>query len=107
RIEFSDAFIGRVGVVDVVVGELSPLYLPRGRYAGPLVRRHVERCGLVRVLAIAQRLDQFSAKSAEIRRVGLVLRGKPVRDRGIIGGGAGIGLGGKAAAQDQRRRALV
>ena len=29
-IEFGDAFIGRVGVVDVVVGELLALHLPRG-----------------------------------------------------------------------------
>ena len=61
----------------------------------------------MRVLAIAQRLDQPAAKGAEIRRVGLELQRKPVRDRGVIGGGAGIGLGGEAAAQRQRGRALV
>ena len=30
RIELGDAFVGRVGVVDVVVGELLALHLPRG-----------------------------------------------------------------------------
>ena len=33
-IELGDAFIGRVGVVDVVVGELLALDLPRGGDAG-------------------------------------------------------------------------
>ena len=65
--------IGGVGVVDVVVGQLLALQLPRGGDAGPLVGRAIERRVLVRVLAIAQRLDQPAAEGAEIRRVGFQL----------------------------------
>ena len=61
----------------------------------------------MRVLAVAQRLDQFAAKGAEIRRVVLELKREPVRDRGVIGGGAGIGLCRETAAQRERCRALV
>ena len=61
----------------------------------------------MRVLAVAQRLDQPAAEGAEIRRVVLELSRKPVRDRRIIGGGARIGFCGEAAAQRERGRALV
>ena len=44
--EFRDALEGRVGVVEVVVGQFLALHLPRGGDAGPLVG-DVERCGLV------------------------------------------------------------
>ena len=36
RIEFGDAFVGRIGVVDVVVGQFLALQLPRGGDARPL-----------------------------------------------------------------------
>ena len=42
RIELGDAFVGGVGVVDVVVGELLALQLPRGGDAGALLGRAVE-----------------------------------------------------------------
>ena len=74
RIELGDAFIGRIGVVDVVVGQFLALQLPRGGDAGALVGRRIERGLLVRVLAVAQRLDQPAAERAEIRRVVLELR---------------------------------
>ena len=51
-IELGGAFVGRVGVVDVVVGELLALHLARGGDAGTLIGRAVERGLLVRVLAI-------------------------------------------------------
>src|SRR5258707_9518181 len=47
-VELGDAFIGRVGVVDVVVGELLALHLPRGGDARTQVRRTIERRALVR-----------------------------------------------------------
>ena len=94
RVELADAFIGRVGVVDIVVGQFFALQLPRGGDAGPLVGRAIESGGLMRVLAIAQRLDQPAAERAEIRRVVLEFSREPVRDRSVIGGGARIGLGG-------------
>ena len=57
RIKFADALIGGIGIVDVVVGQLLALQLPRGGDAGPLVGRTIERGRLVRVLAITQGLD--------------------------------------------------
>ena len=68
RIELGDAFVGRVGVVDVVVGELLALRLPRGGDAEAHVRRAIERRRLVRVLAVAQFLDQPAAEGAIVRR---------------------------------------
>ena len=68
-IELGDAFVGRVGVVDVVVGELLALHLPRGGDAGPLLGRAIERRALVRVLAVAQRLGELAAEGAERRRI--------------------------------------
>ena len=61
----------------------------------------------MRVLAVAQRLDQASAEGTEVRRVVLEFAREPVRDRRIIGGGARISLGGEPAAQRKRGRALV
>src|SRR5882762_3964996 len=107
RIEFGDAFIGRVSIVDVVVRQLLALQLPRRGDAWAFVRRAIERGLLMRVFAVAQRLNQPPAESAEIRRVGLELTSKPVRDRGVIGGRAGIGLCRQASAQRQRCRALI
>ena len=63
RIELGDAFIGRVGVVDVVVGELLALHLPRGGDTCAHIRRAIECRRLVRVLAIAQRLGQPAAEA--------------------------------------------
>ena len=107
RIELGDAFVGRVGVVDVVVGELLALHLPRGGDAGAHVRRTIERRALVRVLAVAQRLGEPAAEGAERRRRIVELLGEPVGDRRVIARGAGIGLGGELLAQRQRRRAAV
>src|SRR5213079_84935 len=73
RVEFGDAFIGRIGVVDVIVGQFAALHLPRRGDARALVGRPIEYGRLVRVFAVAQRLDQPSAKSAIIRCVGLEL----------------------------------
>ena len=39
RIEFSDKFEGRVGVADIVVGELLALHLPRRRDPVAMLRR--------------------------------------------------------------------
>ena len=98
-IELGDAFVSRVGVVDVVVGQLLTLHLPRRADAEARARRPVERGALVRVLAVAQRLDQFAAKGAVIGRVIMQRVGKPVGDRCVIGGRARIGLGGERLAQ--------
>ena len=107
RIELGDAFIGRVGVVDVVVGELLALHLPRGGDAEALAGRAIERRALVRVLAIAQRLDQLAAEGAVVGRAVVQRVGEPVGDRRVIGGGARIGLGGELLAQRERGHAGV
>jgi len=97
-VKLANALIGSVGVVDVVVGEFAALQLPRGGDARAFVGRPIERRSLMRILAIAQRLDQPPAEGAEIRCVVLELKRKPVRDRSVVSGGAGIGFCGQAAA---------
>ena len=106
-IKLGDAFISGVGVVDVVVGELLALRLARGRDAVAWFTGAVEGGGLMRVLAVAQRLREPAADGA-IGRCGIgERRGEPVGDRGVISGGAAIGLGGEALAQRERSRAVV
>ena len=107
RIEFGDAFVSRVGVVDVVVGELLALGLPRGRDAETGVRRAIERRRLVRVLAVAQFLDQPAAEGAIVRRDVGKRVGEPIRNRRVIGRSARIGLGGEPEAERKRCRASV
>ena len=107
RIEFGDAFVSGVGVVDVVVGELLALGLARGGDAEAHDRRAIERGRLVRVLAVAQWLDQPAAEGAIVRR-GVVKRlREPVADGGIVGCGAGKGLGGEFLAQRKRGHAVM
>ncbi len=55
----------RVGVVDVVVGELLALQLPHGGDAGAAAAVVVEARGLMRVLAVAHRLREAAADGAE------------------------------------------
>src|SRR4029453_18692634 len=64
RIEFRYAFIGGIGVVNIVVGELLSLQLSGGRDAIALSRRAVKRRALMRVLAITQSLRQPTPKGA-------------------------------------------
>ena len=107
RIELGDAFVGRVGIVDVVVGELLALHLARGGDAETDVRRAIERRRLVRVLAVAQWLDQPAAERAIAGRDVVDLLGEPIGDRRIVGRRARKSLGGELAAQLQRRHAAV
>ncbi len=97
-IELGDALIGRVGVVDVVVGELLALQLARAGDAEAPIHSRIERRLLVRVLAISQFFHELAAEGAPGWRALASLMRQPVGDRGVIGGGAGIGLGGEAAA---------
>ncbi len=106
-VKFGNAFIRRVGVVDVVVGEFLALQLPRRGDAEALTRRAIEGRALVRVLAVAQRLDELAAESAVVGRIVIQRIGKPVGDRRIVGGGARIGLGRKFLPQLQRCHAGV
>ena len=107
RIELGDAFIGCVGVVDIVVGKLLSLRLPGRRDAGALLGRAVEGGPLVRVFAVAHRLRQNPAEGPIGRRLFADLGRKPIRDRGVVGRRAGIGLLRQSAPQGQRQRAAV
>ena len=71
RIEFGDAFVGGVGVVDVVVGELLALHLPGGGDAGALLGRAVE----------ARPPDAGSRRSASTRRARRRARGRAASAR--------------------------
>ena len=105
--ELGDAFVGRVGVVDVVVGELLALDHARGGDARPPAAVGVERRLLVRVLAVAQHLHALGRERQPLGEGLALLLGEPGGDGGVIGRRAGIGLGGEFAAQRQRGRALV
>ncbi len=107
RIELGDAFIGRVGIVDIVVGQLLALHLTRGGDAEAHVGCPIERRRLMRVLAVAQFLDQPAAESAVVGRNIVELFGEPVGDRRVVGRGAGESLGGKLSPQRERRHAVV
>ncbi len=64
RIEFRDAFEGRIGIIDVVVRELLALNLARRCDARPLLAGEIEARGLMRVFAVAHRLGELSAEGA-------------------------------------------
>ena len=70
-VELGDAFVGRVGVVDVVVGELLALELPRGGDAGA----HARACGRRRPPGAGSR------RSAAPRRAGRRTRDRPAPAR--------------------------
>src|SRR5260370_63291 len=44
-------------------------YVHRGAVARALVGRRLERCVVMRIIAVAQRLDQAAAEGAEFRRL--------------------------------------
>ena len=64
RVEFGDAFIGRVGVVDVVVGQLLALQLARGGDA----RRACRACGRRRPAGAGSRRSAASGSAGRRRR---------------------------------------
>ncbi len=98
-LELGHQLIGGVGVGDVVVAQLLALDLGGVGHARTFLAGAVEGAGLMRVLAIAQRLGQRTGDRFA-RRGGVVqLAGEPGRDGGVIGGGAGEGAGGQLLAQ--------
>ena len=54
RVKLGDAFVCRVGIVDVVVRERFALNLPRGGDARPLFARAIERRRLMWIFAVSQ-----------------------------------------------------
>ena len=105
--ELGHAFVGGVGVVDVVVGELLALDLARRGDARPLAAVGIEGRLLMRVLAVAQGLHALGRDRQPLGEGLALLRGEPGGDRRIVRRRARIGLGGELAAQRQRGRALV
>ncbi len=109
--ELGNEFVGRVGVVDVVVGKFLTLHLFGGGNAIAFFAGDVESGFLMRVLAVAQRLAQLSAQCAAPGRSLVAFlgefAGEPAGDFGIVGRGAGIGDLGELAAQRQRGGAIV
>ena len=91
-VELGHAFIGRVGVVDVVVRQLLSLHLPRRCDTEALAWAAIERRTLMRVLAITQGLDQFAAEGPVAGRIVAQRVGKPIRDRGVVSRRARVGL---------------
>ena len=106
-IELGDQLVGRVGVVEIVVGELLALHLHGGGDAEALLARAVERGRLMRVLAIAERLGEPADDGARLRRRLAEPVGEPRRDRRVIGRGAGEGARGQRLPQGQRGRAAM
>ena len=101
RIELGDEFVGGVGVVDVVVGELLALDLAGGGDAGTgLAGRDRARppdAGSRRSVASA---PSRPAKLRQAReRARRVAPANQPDDRRVIGGGAGEGLGREALAR--------
>ena len=105
--KLSDALIGRLGVADVVVGELLALDHARSGDAGPLAAVGIERGLLVRVLAVAQRLHAPGRDREPLGEGLAFVAGEPAGDCRIVGGRAAKSLGGEAAAQRQGGGALV
>ncbi len=77
RIELRHELIGRVSVVEIVVGELLALDLHGGGDAEALLARAVEGRPLMRVLAIAQRLGERACDHRGLRRLLAKSLGEP------------------------------
>ena len=107
RIEFRDAFEGRVGVVDVIVRELLALDLSRRGDAGALLAGEVEAGGLMRIFAVAHGLRQLSSERPPGRRRLAQRRGEPVGNRRVVSRRAGEGFLREAATRRQRRAPVV
>ena len=107
RIELGHEFKGRVGVADVVVGQGLALDEPGRSDSGSGIEGAVEGCGLVRILAIAQRLGQSSAKRAITRRTVEGNGGEVIGDESVVGGRPGIGLLRQRTTEDETGPPIV
>ena len=111
--KFCRQFERGVGIVQVVVGQLLALKLRGLRNAcGAGHLRDIDRGLLVRVFAIAQRVGALEGEGEGLgEQRGFIARGrregKPAGDRGVIGGGAGIGLARHAGAESLACRAAI
>src|SRR5690606_17936290 len=99
RVELGNELEGGVGVIDIVVGERLALGLGGGGHARTVLAGLVEGGPLMRVFAIAHHFAQRAGKAAIGDVLEIDLAGEPARDGAVIGGRAGIGLGGELLAQ--------
>ena len=106
-VEFRDQFERRIGVVDVVVGQLFALMLHGGRdaFAGRAV--DIESGILMRVLTVAHDLLQLARDHTAARRGFANRGGHPAGHGGVVGPGAGIGDLSLTLAEGISRRAVV
>ena len=107
RIELRHELDRRVGVPEIVVGELLALVLHGCRHSRAPLAGYVEGRPLVRVLAIAQLLGEPAGDRTPARCALAQGLGEPVADRRIVGGRARVGLGRQRLAQRQTRGAAV
>ena len=87
-IELRNELECRIGVVDVIVGELLALHLPFGRDPAATLSRRVECGGLMRIFAIAQARSKLAGERAISWRGKPHFRREPIRDHRVIDGGA-------------------
>ena len=107
RRELGDELECCVGIVEVVVRQLLALELPGGGDTGPALGGRVQGSPLVGVLAVAQLLLEAATEGAIGRHVVAFRRRHPGRYRGVVGGGAAIGLAGEPLPEGERSRPAV
>ena len=99
--EFGKGFKGRIGVVQIGIGKLLALNLPRSGNPWPRAAIQVKRRRLMRVFAVAQRLAECARKAEAFRKFLPFLLGEPAGNRSIIGSGARIGRRRQAPTRGQ------
>ena len=107
--ELGEQFERSIGVVQIVVAQFLALHLAcLGDAARGRADRQVKRCRLVGILPVAKRIGAPQRHRQRVRkRLALIGEGEPRRNRRVIGGGGGIGLGREPLAVVERRRAAI
>ena len=93
-LEIAQDVQGRIGILYIIVGQFLPLDLLReGQGEGRRFQGRVEVGGLVRILAVAERLPEVIFQEELLRQPGL--RPHVRGDAGVVFRRMGIGLGGE------------
>ncbi len=106
-IELGDELVGRVGVVEIVIGQRLALDLHGRADAEMAFARAVESRPLMRVLAVAQHLGKPAGHRLDPRRRLAELAAEPSGDGRIIGSGRGERVARERLAQRGRRRPAI